>query len=475
MNQIYQCQTHKEILVGYNIENSDIVRPICSRCIPSLSKGYFGEQRYLNFEQATQLLDQLKQAGLSQYKSEILDQFQQTINQLYTQLKLLYNQISVVFDLIIQSDPQQEVLDSKDPKQIAQVLHENCQYDIHQQKYKIKSQNAIHIRFNKIISKSQHHMNECFESINQQLNSLKKEEIELSQQTNNHKNNYKSYKELFKLNTKVQQVKSLAYHDKYKQLFCVDQDIKILQFDLKTKQLIQEYSAHYDKISALLIVNDTLISTAIDKSLIIWNIIIGGKAEVKKQITIKSTILQLIKYKNSFASINSDKVLAFWNDTTCVNELKNKVEITSIDCNQDYSQIAIGQIDGIIRIRKEKFNIKIESHFDCVKALKFINESYLVSGGWDKQIKIWMELKNGDYSCIQTIYDHNSYINFIEQVGGYLISSDDDKIIKIWQQDRQWKEVSQIGRYPLVTAMHVYQRICFLGFDDSSIQVLQFN
>ncbi|CAD8196393.1 unnamed protein product [Paramecium octaurelia] len=474
MNSIQQCPTHKEIYVGYNIENSDTVRPICSRCIPSLSKGYFGEQRYLNFEQATQLLDQLKQTGLKQYKSEILDQLEQTIHQLYTQLKLLYDQISVVFDLIIQSDPQQELLDSKDHKQIAQVLHENCQYDIHQQKYKIKSQNAIHIRFNKVISKSQHHMNECFDNISQQINSLKKEEIDLTQQTSNHKHNHKNYKELFKLNTKVQSVKSMAYYDKMKWLFSADQDIKILQFDLRSKQFIQEHSAHSDRISALLIVNDTLISAAIDKTLVIWNLT-GPKIEVKNKVNTKSTILQLIRYQNSFASINSDKVLAFWNETACVNELKNKVEITSIDCNKDYSQIAIGQIDGIIRIRKEKFNIKLESHFDCIKALKFINESYLVSGGWDKQIKIWMELKNGDYSCIQTIYDHNSYINFIDYVGGYLISTDDEKIIKIWYQDKQWKEHSQIGRYSLVTAIHTYQRICFLGFDDSSIQLLQFN
>ena len=43
MNSSNQCPSHKEIFVGYNIENSDIVRPICSRCIPSLNKGYFGE------------------------------------------------------------------------------------------------------------------------------------------------------------------------------------------------------------------------------------------------------------------------------------------------------------------------------------------------------------------------------------------------------------------------------------------------
>lgn len=52
-----KCDIHSDPIIGYNIETIDKVRPICSRCIPLLHKGYFGEQRYLTFKDAEELID----------------------------------------------------------------------------------------------------------------------------------------------------------------------------------------------------------------------------------------------------------------------------------------------------------------------------------------------------------------------------------------------------------------------------------
>lgn len=44
--------------------------------------------------------------------------------------------------------------------------------------------------------------------------------------------------------------------------------------------------------------------------------------------------------KNKIVSICNDNVLRIWDGLKCEKELKNKSELTSLDCNNDY--VAVG-------------------------------------------------------------------------------------------------------------------------------------
>lgn len=62
----------------------------------------------------------------------------------------------------------------------------------------------------------------------------------------------------------------------------------------------------------------------------------------------------------------------------------------------------------------------LSGHLETVKAVTFLSyspadgHSYLVSGSDDKTLKLWsLDLKEGHYSCVQTVQDHTAAINCI--------------------------------------------------------------
>jgi WD40 repeat protein len=69
----------------------------------------------------------------------------------------------------------------------------------------------------------------------------------------------------------------------------------------------------------------------------------------------------------------------------------------------------------------------IHAHDDVVSSLLFTND-FLISGSYDKTIKIWNEFK-----CIKQIYAHEARVRCLLLLpNGYFASGSDDKKIKIW-------------------------------------------
>ena len=109
-----------------------------------------------------------------------------------------------------------------------------------------------------------------------------------------------------------------------------------------------------------------------------------------------------------------------------------------------------GSSDKTIKIWKlSNLNNLQEGTFECIKTLightNFISslciwsgpsQDYLISGSWDKTIKIWnLSMTQGNGECIKTLTGHSGYISNLFTWSGsqdYLISGSRDKTIKIW-------------------------------------------
>jgi len=184
-------------------------------------------------------------------------------------------------------------------------------------------------------------------------------------------------------------VSSLCWTDKYLASGSYDDTIKI--WDLDTKKCIATLEGHRHVVTSLCWTGKYLVSGSYDKTIKIWDIVSGWRDETRPQ---------------------KDLVLG-WRDETRPQKDLDKCIAT------------------------------LEGHCSRITSLCWTGK-YLVSGGWDKTIKIW-DLVSGwrvssrprkdldTNKCITTFGgSHKNLITSLCWTGTYLVSGSYDGTIKIW-------------------------------------------
>lgn len=192
-------------------------------------------------------------------------------------------------------------------------------------------------------------------------------------------------------------------------------------------------------------VPNVLLSGSRDKSLIIWNVTRDEQfATTKRRMTGHNHFVEdvVISSDGQFAlSASWDKSLRLWNlntgATTC-RFVGHTGDVLSVSFSPDNRQIVSGSRDKSIKlwntIGECKFNFVENGHTEWVSCVKFspsIKASLIVSGGWDRLVKVW-ELNK----CkLRTNHiGHSGYISTVtvSPDGSLCASGGKDGIVMLW-------------------------------------------
>jgi len=121
----------------------------------------------------------------------------------------------------------------------------------------------------------------------------------------------------------------------------------------------------------------------------------------------------------------------------------------------------------------------LRGHTDDVECLAVLNENTLISGSWDKTIKIW-NITNG--SVINTLKGHEGYIEYIVLLNQDLLASAcgtgtkiNDPSIHIWNLKTGEINLSLVGYGPLATfksaSSSINERYLVASSTDRTIQI----
>jgi len=170
--------------------------------------------------------------------------------------------------------------------------------------------------------------------------------------------------------------------------------------------------------------SDMIISGSRDNSVIIWNL---TREEVeygypRKSLTGHDHFVQdvVISSDSQFAlSASWDGTLRLWDlkeGVTTRRFVGHNKDVLSVAFSADNRQIVSGSRDRSINLWNTlgecKYTIA-ESHSDWVSCVRFSpnwNNPIIVSGGWDKQVKVW-QLKNCKLQS--TLSGHKYYVNTV--------------------------------------------------------------
>ncbi|KAI9347480.1 guanine nucleotide-binding protein subunit beta-2-like 1 [Pilaira anomala] len=193
-------------------------------------------------------------------------------------------------------------------------------------------------------------------------------------------------------------------------------------------------------------VPDMVISASRDKSIIVWHI---TRDEINYGVPRKALIghndivsdLSISSDGQFVISSSWDNTLRLW-DLNTGNTTRQFVghskDVLSVSFSADNRQIVSGSRDKTIKMWNTlgecKYNITQDNHSDWVSCVRFSpdpKKALLVSGGWDKLVKVW------DLTKLELRTDfigHNGYINTvtISPDGTLCASAGRDGKIMLW-------------------------------------------
>ncbi len=245
--------------------------------------------------------------------------------------------------------------------------------------------------------------------------------------------------------------------------------------------LIANLTGHTDIVKAIAILsssssstNSLIISGSSDQTIKIW--------QSESPYYLVHTLYGHTKSVNALSILNNndivsgaeDGTLKVWNSTSF--QLKANIlspiapgvtnnghigSLAILPNNMIFSGIVKGDI-GYIEIWKiEKFQIQTEwksfdiDHDNYVKVLKILDDSYVICGDYDANIKI---LNSTNFRLIYTLNGHNASIRSLAILSNKnkIVSGSYDKTIKIWQSQSPYEcEATLYGHTDYVLALAI--------------------
>ncbi len=239
--------------------------------------------------------------------------------------------------------------------------------------------------------------------------------------------------------------------------FLFSSNDNLLKYYNKKNNSIQIFEAHSDFIMNISIKENLIITSSKDNSIKIWKYTINEKGEIDLNLisvllghseTVNSTDI-IIKKNKKLISGCKDGSIKLWNiekifekENNEVIEIKesensiisHKDEVNIIKYSPNEKLIVSGSYDKTIKIYSNNLNLinTLNGHKRGVTDLSFSPYAkILVSSSSDKTIKLW---NLNDYTCLNTFQGHLSTVLKIDFIynGTHLISSGGDGLIKIW-------------------------------------------
>ncbi|EFA85369.1 hypothetical protein PPL_02372 [Heterostelium album PN500] len=175
---------------------------------------------------------------------------------------------------------------------------------------------------------------------------------------------------------------------------------------------------------------------------------------------------------NRLISGSADGSVKIWDrfEGTCVETIQTH---SSVWCLQIVNGTLIcGCVDGTMRV----FDLNTSSclrtmrgHTAPVRCLQAINhngQELVVSGSYDKTIKVW----DMDARCINTIRAHTHKINCLQYENGQLVSGSHDSLLKVWDMNGQLIHTLQ-GHDNMIHCLQFKGNKLLSGSTDSTIRL----
>jgi len=149
----------------------------------------------------------------------------------------------------------------------------------------------------------------------------------------------------------------------------------------------------------------------------------------------KKLYLSLNKDKNEFKLIQTLQQYKSFSFSVVIYEDKNE-NIYIISSNDTKIEIWKKSPSSLIKDNEFKLIQTLQGHIDNVYSIDIHEDKseniYIVSGSWDKTIKIW---KN--FELLTTLEEHSNSITSVvihedKNENMYIVSSSSDKTIKVW-------------------------------------------
>jgi WD40 repeat protein len=216
-------------------------------------------------------------------------------------------------------------------------------------------------------------------------------------------------------------------------------DIVIRLWDLNNpnQKSLFDFKGHSLRVNALVKCNDKFFaSCSNDNTIIIWDYVFKNIRSTLQGHT--DCILCMILLNNGkLCSGSADTTIKIWDweNENCENTLTGHNHWVKCLTQLSNDYIISGSQDNIIKIWDNYRDIaELREHTRSVRSICQIgNTNYIATASFDHTIKIWDVNKN---TSVQTLQGHSSsVINIIYHSNGYLISSSNDKTLKIWSNN----------------------------------------
>jgi platelet-activating factor acetylhydrolase IB subunit alpha len=267
-----------------------------------------------------------------------------------------------------------------------------------------------------------------------------------------------------------------------------DLSIKIWKFDNPMK-CIKTLSGHEHLVSSVVFSPDgnLLYSCSRDKTIKIWEVQSGFSKKTLKGHDDWVRSISLNEKGDLLASCSDDESVIVWTTdkgeqrTNFLSIHDNKIEKVMFINNEqakhsifngDFNVSDSGQKDDEISEHQEKANELNKRIHDSKMQNQKIEREYILTCSRDKNIKLFDVFNN---VCIYTFSGHDNWVRnlCIHPNGKYLVSTGDDRNIRIWclKSGRSVKKLDKIHEKFIVSlAMSSSLNIMVTGSNDLSIK-----